>query len=196
MSELLDSISKLAADVKKASVTMSNREAAFLVRTYYRMQRNRTISESQARALNQSGTPHDVIQWLADQNWTLEQNLYRCLNVYSMSHPVGQWARRIIGIGPALGAGLLANIDITKAPTAGHIWSFAGLHTNVKWEKGQKRPFNPDMKLLCWNCFPELNLAQNILCQKDTQLLSFTDLWFLFHVLVGLPRQTPTGAVD
>jgi hypothetical protein len=39
----------------------------------------------------------------------------------------------IKGIGPVIAAGLLANIDITKAPTAGHIWRFAGLDPSSKW---------------------------------------------------------------
>jgi len=47
-------------------------------------------------------------------------------------------------------AGLLAHIDIHKAPTAGHIWSFAGLVAGQKWNKGEKRPWNADLKTLCW----------------------------------------------
>ena len=35
-------------------------------------------------------------------------------------------------------------------PTAGHIWSFAGLNPSQVWEKGQKRPFNASLKTLCW----------------------------------------------
>ena len=49
-----------------------------------------------------------------------------------------------------LSAGLLAHIDITRAPTVGHIWSFAGLDPTKTWEKGQKRPWNSSLKTLCW----------------------------------------------
>jgi hypothetical protein len=45
---------------------------------------------------------------------------------------------------------MLAHIDIRKAPTAGHIWRYAGLDPSVKWEKGQKRPWNARLKVLCW----------------------------------------------
>ena len=54
------------------------------------------------------------------------------------------------GIGPVIAAGLLAHIDIHKAPTVGNIWSFAGLNPDQKWEKGQKRPWNADLKTLCF----------------------------------------------
>ncbi len=55
----------------------------------------------------------------------------------------------VVGIGPVIAAGLLAHIDITKAPTVGHIWRFAGLDPTLKWEKGQKRPYNAALKTLC-----------------------------------------------
>lgn len=49
-----------------------------------------------------------------------------------------------------IAAGLLAHIDITKAPTVGHIWRFAGLDPTVTWAKGQKRPWNASLKVLAW----------------------------------------------
>jgi hypothetical protein len=45
---------------------------------------------------------------------------------------------------------LSAHIDITKAPTVGHIWRFAGLDPTSRWEKGEKRPWNASLKVLCW----------------------------------------------
>jgi len=55
-----------------------------------------------------------------------------------------------MGIGPVLSAGLLAHIDIEKAPTVGHIWSFAGLVEGQVKQKGVKLPWNADLKVLCW----------------------------------------------
>jgi hypothetical protein len=63
---------------------------------------------------------------------------------------MGIWAREICGIGPVISSGLLANIDITKAPTVGHIWRFAGLDPTSKWDKGEKRPWNASLKRLCF----------------------------------------------
>lgn len=56
----------------------------------------------------------------------------------------------ITGIGPVIAAGLLAHIDIEKAPTVGHIWRFAGLDPTVTWGRGEKRPWNAKLKRLCW----------------------------------------------
>ena len=63
---------------------------------------------------------------------------------------MGAWMREIKGIGPVLSAGLLAHIDITKAAHVGHIYSFAGLAPGKVWKKGQKRPWNADLRKLCW----------------------------------------------
>jgi hypothetical protein len=44
----------------------------------------------------------------------------------------------------------VAHIDIARAPTVGHVWRFAGLDPTLKWERGQKRPWNGALKRLCW----------------------------------------------
>jgi hypothetical protein len=44
----------------------------------------------------------------------------------------------------------MAHIDLVKAPTVGHVWRFAGQDPTSKWGKGQKRPWNASLKVLCW----------------------------------------------
>lgn len=92
------------------------------------------------------------MQWLLNQNSTLEKQVARALDAYSGSHKAGQWARAQKGIGPVIAAGLLAHIDIHKAETAGHLWSYAGLSSNPnkEWKRGQSRPWNAQLKKLCW----------------------------------------------
>ena len=63
---------------------------------------------------------------------------------------IGPWAMATIGVGPVICAGVIARIDIHRAPTVGHIWRFAGLDPTQKWEKGKKRPWNTDLKRICW----------------------------------------------
>lgn len=141
-------ISLLNKDLREASKKLSDKEVRFLVDAYYQMQENRIRSEAQIRAMAEE--PHGVLIWLAKQNRIIENQLKLSLDIYSYNHPVGLWARSIRGIGPVIAAGFLAHIDITKAPTAGNIWSFAGLNPKVSWEKGQKRPWNATLKVLCW----------------------------------------------
>ena len=49
-----------------------------------------------------------------------------------------------------IAAGLLAHIDISKAPYASSIWRFAGLLPGQKKVKGVKRDWNADLKVLAW----------------------------------------------
>ncbi|WP_163557536.1 transposase [Halomonas sp. NO4] len=146
----LEQLERLKRDLRKASVTLSDEEARFLVDAYYTMQEDRKRADNQVRALGENGEPHLVLQWLADQNRMMENQIKAALDVYSASRPIGEWARGICGIGPVIAAGLMAHIDITRAPTVGHIWRYAGLDPTVRWEKGKVRPWNARLKTLCW----------------------------------------------
>lgn len=148
--EALSPVQRIKKDIISASKTLSEQEARYLVDAYYMMQEDRKRSYNQVRALGESEEPNSVISWLATQSQTLEYQIKRALDTYTWAHPIGSWLKSVHGIGPVIAAGLLAHINIEKAPTAGHIWSFAGLEPNQKWEKGQKRPFNAKLKVLCW----------------------------------------------
>lgn len=139
---------KLNKDILSTISNLTRDEVRFLVDNYYIIQEDRKRSFSQERALEVSNESHEIISHFAETHKTLESNLKLILDKYTDALPIGQWAKSIVGIGPVITAGLYAHIDITKAVTAGHIWSFAGFNPNAKWEKGQKRPWNADLKVL------------------------------------------------
>ena len=147
----LDPISRLTRDLRQAAKTLTGREARYMVDAYYQIQNYRIASGNQIKALSKSGEPHSVLLWLNQQTRELERQIHRALDVWSMSHPVGEWSRTIPGVGPVTAAGLLAHIDIRRAPTVGRIWRFAGLDPTTRWEKGKKRPWNADLKRICWH---------------------------------------------
>lgn len=150
---MLDHVERLSRDLRKAAETLSDEEARYLVDAYYIMQEQRIRADGQIRSMTQADDPkepHEVIRWLSEQNTTLENQVKGALDRYTSAHPIGVWMKSIKGIGPVLAAGYLAHIDITKAPTVGHIWRFAGLDPTVVWEKKQKRPWNAQLKVLCW----------------------------------------------
>jgi len=146
----LSNVQRLTRDLRTAAQTLSPDEARHLVDAYYTWQENRIRADAQIRALTESGEPHSVIAWLATNAEALENGIKSALDRYSASHVVGRWARSQKGIGPVIAAGLLAHIDIRKAPTVGHIWNFAGLNPGVQWGKGEKRPWNAALKVLTW----------------------------------------------
>jgi hypothetical protein len=145
-----DPITRLTRDLKEGARTLSTAEARFLVDGYYTMQEYRKAAGNQILSMTKSGEPHDVLKWLFDQHETMEQQIKRALDRWSDEQPLGKWAKAQVGIGAVLASGLLAHIDIAKAPTVGHIWRFAGLDPTVSWDKGQKRPWNASLKTLCW----------------------------------------------
>ena len=145
----MESITRLGKDLRTATATLSDMEARFLVDAYYIIQEDRKRSGNQIRAMGDE--PHDLLKWFFAQNQMLETQLKGALDRYSDSKLIGQWMKGVYGIGPVIAAGLIAHIDIKKAPTVGHIWRFAGLDPSSKWEKGQKRPWNTALKTLCWH---------------------------------------------
>lgn len=144
---------KLSRDMIKASAFLSRREARFLVDTYYQMQENRIRAAHQTRACAENSEPHATLEWLQGQAEGLEGQVKRILDAYSKNDPLGAWARSNKGIGPVVAAGLLAHIDFEVGgrpiQTASAIWRYAGLDPSCVWEKGQKRPWNAQLKTLC-----------------------------------------------
>jgi len=97
--------------------------------------------------------PHETLAWVARQSETLEGEIFKALDSYSSGHQVGVWMKANFGVGPVLAAGFLAHIDPDKmGPTVGRIWRFAGYDPTVRWEKGEKRPWNASLKVLGWKC--------------------------------------------
>lgn len=143
-------ISKLTRDLRASTATLSKDEIRFLVDYYYTLQEDRIRAKGRVRASSQTDAPHEVITWLSDNTAYLEKQLQRAITAYAESDAVGRWSMSITGIGGTLAAGLLAHIDIEKAPTAGHIERFGGYDPTQVWNKKEKRPWNAKLKVLLW----------------------------------------------
>ena len=147
---IIDPIERIERDILRASTMLSTAEARYLVDTYYQVQDFRIASAAQVRSLNYQGEPSAFVGWTQVTMEYIELQIKNALDVYTDQSITGQWLKSIVGIGPIIAAGLMAHIDITKAPTVGHIWRFAGLDPTMHWEKGEKRPWNADLKVICW----------------------------------------------
>ena len=170
-------IATLTKDLREAAKTMGRREARYLVDTYYTLQEHRMATAKQMADTAASGEPHATLAFVSDQFAIMEMRVKSLLDIYSKNQELGKRIRAVKGIGPVIAAGLLANIDMepwrcarvtakTKAchpeeshgpecrreriETVGHIWRFAGLDPTTTWDKGEKRPWNARLKVLCW----------------------------------------------
>ena len=145
-----EALVKLTKDLKASVSKMTRDEARFLVDSYYQMQNDRLRASAQIRSADQdeNGEPHEILDWLKTNSTALENQIKSALGCWAESQPVGKWMMKIGGVGHVIAAGLLAHLDITKAPTVGHFWAFAGLDPSKKWEKKTKRPWNAALKTL------------------------------------------------
>jgi len=124
-----DRIARLSVLLKTEAAQLLVEDARALVDAYYQLQEFRKAVANQFR----SGPEYSVLRWLVGNIATLEAQTKTMLDSWSSSRLVGRWSKSLVGIGPVISAGLLAHIDIRKAPTAGHIWRFAGLDPTCKW---------------------------------------------------------------
>jgi len=140
----------LFKDLLNSSSLLTRQEARYVVDLYYQLQEYRKRSANQVRIQSDDGEPTELLTWLLVNFKGMEGNIKTYLDKFSDTYAVGRWAKSICGIGPVISAGLIAHIDIEKAPYAGHIWSFAGISGKEEWKKGEKRPWNAQLKTLCW----------------------------------------------
>lgn len=155
-------IARLSKDLRESAALLTSDQARYLVDLYYQLQEDRIRSAHQVRQAGKAGEPAAITEWFAEQSRLLENDAKKALDVYSSAQEPGRWAKSITGIGPVLAAGLLAHIDIERAPTVGHIWSFAGLNPTSTWSKGEKRPWNARLKTLCWKIGESFVKVQNL----------------------------------
>ncbi len=162
--EHVPALLKLNADLKKMAVAISPNEARQLVSVYYAMQDERKRMGLRRVFAEKDGKPMRLVEHFEKQAWFLEQQVKKALDLYTAGHEIGQHLRAIRGIGPVLSAGLmtwfvvkdtypekhdLAGQDRIRN-VVGAWWSFAGLHEDVVWEKGQKRPYSVEAKTLLY----------------------------------------------
>src|SRR5262245_25322748 len=175
---LLEPIARLKKDLRAAAKTLTTSEVRYLVDLYYQIQDFRKAAGNQIAAMGRVGEPVAVLGWSFETMETIEKEIAKWLDIYTDNEPTGMggWSKAICGIGPIISAGLLAHIDMrpwrcfnkeakkkctSDAPcgleckyetifTVGHIWRFAGLDPTMSWNKGEKRPWNAQLKVLCW----------------------------------------------
>lgn len=149
-----------------------------LVDTYYQVQEYRKAAANQERAVEQGVDDNPLVAYVVARLTALEHDIQRMMDVATDAYVPSRWAKSFIGIGPCLSAGLLAHIDITKAPTPSAVWRYAGLDPTLTWEKGQKRPWNARLKVLAWKCgqsfmkfsnHPEASIYATLYRQRKAQ---------------------------
>jgi hypothetical protein len=139
-----------ATDVRSMAVPSDVHTIRELVKIYYRIQKDRMACANQSRQLEKLGKSNELTEHIAKNLQYMERSLIYPFRYFSNSYVAGRWSISQYGIGPVITAGLLSNIDISKAPTVGSIWRFAGMDPTVVWAKGEKRPWNDDLKTLVW----------------------------------------------
>lgn len=146
-SDQFETIERLDKFLKAAAKQLDQRSARMLVSAYYLIQKMRVRLENQLKTSNK---PDAVLTWFFNNTKTLENDCKRALHTFAKEWKIGNWLLSLLGIGPVLSAGLLAHLDIRDCRTASRFWRFAGLDPTQEWKEGEKRPWNAQLKTLCY----------------------------------------------
>ena len=142
-------------DLQWRMMSLSQEQFRIAVDYYDQVQHQRIAVENQCRAAIQGYDDSQMLKTgtaFCSALKKREEQVAKILKKYVECHPVGQWAMSNLGVGPISIAYFLAYIDIAKAPTAGHIWSYAGYNPDADGpQKGKKRSHNAAMKTACFN---------------------------------------------
>lgn len=139
----------LKSDLRESCKVMGRRECRFIVDLYYQVQDQRITLDHEARACEAHGESPRFLASFAAIFEHFENLIRASLQVFAQEYAVSRWCMAQVGVGPVITAGLIAEVDIRVAKTAGKLWRFAGLDPTVKWQKGQPRPYNAFLKSLC-----------------------------------------------
>lgn len=144
-------LTALRRDLREAaSQGLGDKEARYLVDLYYSMQDYRKATANQARAASEDEEPFYTTALVLAHVDGVERAIKSALDKWTDQTEIGRWAKSQTGIGPVLAAGLIAHIDPHKAETAGAVFRFAGMDPTMKWNKGEKRPYNASLKQVVW----------------------------------------------
>jgi hypothetical protein len=153
----------LRRDLRLAAQGMGPDEIRMLVDYYYSAQKRRIVVGNQARALAEE--PHGIVTWLHDVESYTEGQIKAALTEWvkaaSLTRPEVRWASEVVGIGPVICSGLFAHLDFKAAPHASSFLRYAGLDPTLEWKKGEKRPWNGSLKVLCWKIGVSFTKHQN-----------------------------------
>jgi len=156
-------VTRLSKDLRNAAASLTDKQARYFVDAYYQMQDDRKRSASRADKMEDTGEPHELIDWLKTQSHTLEKQIHTALGRYANAHPLGIWMQEIDGIGPVISAGFLSALNLLppeKTNTVGKFWALCGQAPGQRRIRGQKLNYNPSLKQLCFHvgeCFKRVS---------------------------------------
>ena len=163
----------LDKDIRAAARLMDTDEIRVLVDHYYALQDLRMQVQHKATMVEKrmdEGTPF-VLAAMLSRQVKLERDVRAALAAWVdeqlRAFPTGPvaWSVGQVGIGPVLAAGLACYLPGRRVivdgetktivprevpPTVGHWWRHAGLDPSQEWLKGQERPWNAKLKVLCY----------------------------------------------
>jgi len=137
----IQGLASISKDVKNSVVEIKSRdELRFLTDSYYQAQNRRIAADGQIRSIIQGydtgEDPNDTsmipsaLLWVSENAANEEKQIYKLLDAYTDTTPVGRWCKAVTGLGPVITAVMLATFNIEQCTHVNQFNSYAGLNDN------------------------------------------------------------------
>jgi len=146
--ESLEGVIRLTRDLRAAARELSPKQLRIMVDMYYQIQESRKRAHNQLRAAKEE--PNTWFDMMSKYMERMEKVVAGALDIATSQTDVGKWAKAQVGVGPVLAGALQAYINIDTTPSISGLWSLAGQNPTAVWAKGEKRPWNARLKVVCW----------------------------------------------
>lgn len=140
----------LVRDIMRQLPRMPYKEARYLYWLYQSFQRERLAASNRIRVIRKDGGNPLMMEHFFHQYMELEKAMGKALAYWVKEERVyNEWLKNIRGIGPTLGAGLIAFVRPEYSRTAGSIWRYAGIDVGPMDELATTK-YSRTFQKLCW----------------------------------------------
>lgn len=130
---------------------LPDREAAYLCKHYFDIQRRRIAATNQCAAASKRDEPTEFASALSQQYSAVEAWIKTVLDIYTERHHLGGVIRSVYGIGPVIAAAVLSTVDFARITSVSQVWRRAGLDpTADRLEPGKPRVWVWALKQACF----------------------------------------------
>lgn len=143
-------MTKRSKTLQSSQENITTKELEYLIERYYQVQKHRIAMGNEVFQLEQEGSNPVTLNYYGQRFKEVEDEIAKTIEKAIKNHEMYDWLKQIKGIGPILGAALVAFIDIERAEHASSVWKYCGLAPDQKREKGKKLDYNPFMKTIAW----------------------------------------------
>ena len=125
-------ISGPTKDIRAAALDMSNKEAEYLLRDFFKLLGVQLSTSGHVYILKKQNLDGPAAKYISLEAKAIRRHIIELLDIWTENFPTARWVKSIRGFGPIIAAGMTILVDIDKAPKISSLYRWAGLTPNSR----------------------------------------------------------------